>query len=201
MLVGASLIQGNMNKDGRTQLERERRELNTLIGKGVSFEVKDVEFETKRRFWGLVKKHIPHEVTRKFTIQEPTLATLDRLSSEWVEFAVDEEAVKSSDGMAAARRYAHRHCERCARVVAIAALGEDRLIAVPGKDGTRWIEDEAKLERLTRLFLRTIKPSRLYQLYVLINAMCNLGDFLNSIRLMQSERTTMPNRIEENSGV
>ena len=44
-------------KDEKTLLEQERRELNTIIGKGVSFEVKDVEFETKTRFLGLVKKH------------------------------------------------------------------------------------------------------------------------------------------------
>ena len=101
--------------------------------------------------------------------------------------------------MVAARQYAHKHCERCAKVVAIAVLGEDRLIAIPGKGGARWIEDEAKLEQLTRLFLRTIKPSRLYQLYVLINTMCNLGDFLNSIRLMSTDRTTMPNPIEQSN--
>lgn len=186
-----------MSKE-QEKLEQERQELNTLIGKGVSFEVKDVEFETVKR-WGFFKKHIPKEVTRKFTINEPTLATLDRLSSEWIEFAIDEEALKSSDGMVAARQYAHKHCERCAKVVAIAVLGEDRLIAIPGKGGARWIEDEAKLEQLTRLFLRTIKPSRLYQLYVLINTMCNLGDFLNSIRLMSTDRTTMPNPIEQSN--
>ena len=183
-------------KDEKTLLEQERRELNTIIGKGVSFEVKDVEFETKTRFFGLVNKYIPHEVTRKFTIQEPTLSTLDRLSSEWIEFAIDEEALKSSDGMIAARRYANKHCDRCAKVVAIAVLGEDLLIPVPGKGGMRWIEDEKRLDELTRLFKRKIKPSRLYQLYVLINTMCNLGDFLNSIRLMSTDRTTMPNPIE-----
>lgn len=184
-----------MSKE-KNKLEQEREELNSLIGRGVSFEVKDVEFETVKSCWGLFKRHIPKEVTRKFTINEPTLATLDRLSSEWIEFAIDEESLKSSDGMVAARQYAYKHCERCAKVVAIAVLGEDRLMPIPGKGGTRWVEDEAKLDKLTRLFLRTIKPSRLYQLYVLINTMCNLGDFLNSIRLMSTDRTTMPNPIE-----
>lgn len=186
-----------MNK-AQEKLEQERQELNTLIGKGISFEVKDVEFEVKKH-WGVFKKRVPKEVTRKFTINEPTLATLDRLSSEWIEFAIDEEVMKSADGMKSARLYAKKHCERCAKVVAIAVLGEDRLIPMPGKGGTRWIEDEAKLNELTRLFLRTVKPSRLYQLYVLINAMCNLGDFLNSIRLMSTDRTTMPNPIEQSN--
>lgn len=183
-------------KDEKTLLEQERRELNTIIGKGVSFEVKDVEFETKTHFWGLFKKHIPHEVTRKFTIQEPTLSTLDRLSAEWVEFAIDEQELQKPESMKAARTLTHFHARRAAKVVAIAALGEERLIPKPCKAGTIWIEDEKRLEELTDLFARKIKPSRLHQLYNIVNTMSNLGDFVNSIRLMSIERTTVPNRIE-----
>lgn len=183
----------------KSKLEKERAELNTLINKGVSFEVKDVEFETHKRFFGLFRKHTPKEVTRKFTIEEMTLATLDRLSAEWIEFVIDESVMKSADGMQRARTLSHEHALRCAKVVAIAVLGEKRLIPCPYKGGTRWVEDTKAIEDLTALFARTIRPSKLYQLYVLINAMCNLGDFLNSIRLMQTERTTMPIRIEENN--
>lgn len=184
----------------KKKLEQEREELNTLIGKGVSFEVKDVEFDTEKKFFGLVKKYKPREVTRTFRITEMTLATLDRLSAETIEFAIDEEAMKSADSMQRARRLVREHSVRCARIIAIAVLGEDRLIPVHGKGGTRWIEDKKRLDELTSLFTRTIKPSVLYKLYVLVNAMCNLGDFTNSIRLMQQERTTMPIRIEENNG-
>ena len=162
------------------KLEQERKELNTLINKGVSFEVKDIEFETHKRFFGLVKKRVPKEVTRTYKIEEVTLSTLDRLSAEWIEFAIDETLMKSADGMKRARGLAKEH---------------------PHKGGTRWVEDVNAIEDLTALFARKIKPSRLYQLCVLVNAMCNLGDFLNSIRLMLPERTTMPNRIEENNGV
>lgn len=185
-----------MNDENKRKLEQERQELNTLIGKGVSFEIKDVEVETQSRFFGLVKKCIRNEVTRKFTINEPTLATLDRLSREWVEFAIDDDALQSADGMNAARTLAHTQAIRCARVISIAVLGEDRLIPIPGIGCTRWIEDERKVDELTELFSRTIKPSRLYQLYSVVNTMCNLGDFVNSIRLMCTERTTAPNRIE-----
>ena len=183
----------------KQKLEQERAELNTLINKGVSFEVKDIEYEVKKKFFGLIRKRTPKEVVRKFTIEEPTLSTLDRLSAEWIEFAFDEQDLKSSESMKAARTMAHNQSVRCARIVAIAVLGEDRLIPKPGKGGTRWIEDSERIEELTSLFARSIRPSKLYQLYVLINAMCNLGDFLNSIRLMSMERTTMPNRIEESN--
>jgi hypothetical protein len=186
-------------KEELNKLEQERKELNTLINKGVSFEIKDIEFETHKRFFGLIKKRVPKEVTRTFTIEETTLSTLDRLSSEWIEFAIDEALMKSMDGMKKARGLAKEHAIRCARIVAIAVLGENRLIPRSHKGGTRWVEDVQAIEDLTALFARKIKPSRLYQLCVLVNAMCNLGDFLNSIRLMQPERTTMPNRIEENN--
>lgn len=185
--------------DEKKKLEQERDELNALIGKGVSFEVKDTEFEVQKKFFGLVKRHIPHEVTRTFKIEELTLATLDRISAETIEMAIDESLMKSDDSMQRARGLAHKHSIRCARIIAIAALGEDRLIPVHGKSGTRWVENTKRLEELTSLFARKIKPSVLYKLYVLVNAMCNLGDFMNSIRLMQQERTTMPIRIEENN--
>lgn len=187
--------------DNRGMLEKERAELNRLINKGVAFEVEDTEFTVERRLCGLVRKHVPVRVKRKFKIEEPTLGTLDRLSAEWIEFAIDEAALKSDDGMQKARTLAHEHSMRCAKVVAIAALGSDLLIPKIGSGGVvRYVEDAKQLDELTSLFARSIKPSKLYQLYVLINAMCNLGDFLNSIRLMSADRTTMPIRIEENSG-
>ena len=195
---GGFFFSNNM-ADDRKKLEQERAELNTLINKGVSFEVKDTEFDIETRFFGLVKRYKPREVTRTFKIEELTLATLDRLSAETIEMTIDESEMQSADSMKRARGLAHNHSIRCARVVAIAVLGEDRLIPVQGKGGTRWVEDTARLEDLTSLFARKIKPSVLYKLYVLVNAMCNLGDFMNSIRLIQSERTTMPIRIEESN--
>lgn len=187
--------------DEKKQLEQERNELNTLINKGVTFEVKDTEFEVEKRFFGLIKRYKPKEVTRTFRIEEMTLATLDRVTSESVEIAIDENAMKSvgTDSMKMARTLAHKHSLRCARIIAIAVLGEDRLIAKPVKGGIRWIEDTKKLDELTSLFARKIKPSILYKLYVLVNTMGNLGDFMNSIRLISTERTTMPIRIEENN--
>jgi hypothetical protein len=181
------------------ELEQEKNELNTLINKGIKFNVNDVEFQVQKKFFGLKKYHTLVSVNKEFIISEPTLGTLDRLSSEWIEFAIDESALKSDDGMQKARTFAHEHSLRCAKIVAIAVLGSDYLIPQCGKNGVRYVEDTERLEYLTALFARTIKPSNLYQLTVLINAMCNLGDFLNSIRLMSSDRSTMPIRIEENN--
>lgn len=181
-------------------LEQERSELNALINRGVSFEVQDIEVQYKSYLWGLFKKKILVPITRNFVIKEPTLGTLDRLSSEWIEMAIDEETIKGEDGMLQARKMTKKHALRCARVIALAVLGSDYLIPKADNGGiVRYEEDTKRLEELTRLFARQIKPSELHQLYVLINAMCNLGDFLNSIRLMSADRTTIPIRIEESN--
>lgn len=181
-------------------LEQEKNELNILINKGVAFEVDDIEFEERRVFFGLIKRRFPVKVRRKFKIEETTLGTLDRLSAEWIEFEIDESIMKSNDGMQRARTIANKHSLRCAKVVALAVLGSDYLIPKHTRNGVvRYVEDTGRLEELTALFARAIKPSKLYQLYVLINAMCNLGDFMNSIRLMSADRTTMPIRIEPNN--
>ena len=183
----------------KTKLEQEREELDRMIGKGVAFEVEDVRFRVEKRCFGLLKKHIPETYKRKFTVEEPTLGTLDRLSREWVEFEIDEEKLKSTEGMKAARTMVARHNKRCAKVVALAVLGSNYLIPKPGKHGAvRYVEDTKTLKELIALFSRTIKPSLLHRLVVLIGAMCNLGDFCSSIRLMSADRTTTPIRIEDN---
>ena len=187
-------------KNDKKQLELEREELNRIVNNGVTFEVEDVEaMVTKRSFFGLFKKRELVKVTKKFKIEEPTLGTLDRLSREWVELAIDEESLKGKDGMKNARSLAANNALRCAKVIAIAVIGSEYKIPVTDKNGVvRMREDVKRLNELTSLFARTIKPSRLYQIYILIQTMCNLGDFLNSIRLMSADRTTMPIRIEEN---
>lgn len=190
-----------MEEVNKSNLEKEKSELNALIRKGVSFEVKDVEVVVEKRFFGLIRKRRMIEVTKKFTIEEPTLSTLDRLSSEWIELAIDEKALKSDDAMVKARTMAHQHSIRCARIVAIAVLGVDRLKCSIKGGFPHYVEDTEKLNKLTDLFARQIKPSRLHQFAILVNSMSNLGDFMNSIRLMSTDRTTMPIRIEENNGV
>lgn len=183
-------------------LEQEKKELNTLINKGIAFEIEDTEFEIKNKFFGLIKKRTPKKIKKSFKIEEPTLGTLDRLSSEWIELAIDEVQLKNEDGMQLARTLVSNHAMRCAKIVALAVMGSDYLIPTCSRNGVvRYVENTNRLEELTGLFARTVKPSKLYQLCVLINAMCNLGDFMNSIRLMSADRTSMPIRIEENNEV
>lgn len=184
-----------MNKK---QLEQEQNELNTLINKGITFEVEDYFVEEKKKLFGLIKKRTAVKTMRQFKIEEPTLATLDRISAESIEFAIDEEALKSDDGLQKAKTLVKENSRRCSKIIAIAVIGSDYLIPKIGKGGVvSYVEDTKQLDLLTDLFFRQIKPSVMYQLFVLINAMSNLGDFLNSIRLMTAARTTMPIRIEK----
>lgn len=186
-------------KEKVAQLTSEREELNRLIGRGATFTVEDVRFHVEKRFFGLWRKKVPETYKREFRIEEPTLGTLDRLAREWVELEIDEEKLKGTDGMRAARTMAARHAMRCAKVVAIAVLGSDYLIPKSNKGGyVTYKEDNKTLGVLTALFYRTIKPSLLHQLVILISTMCNLADFINSIRLMSCDRTTMPTLVEGN---
>ena len=80
--------------DNQKKLRQEKDELNTLIGKGIEFAVDDVEFTVDKKLFGLVRKRNPMNIRRTFRIEEPTLGTLDRLSAEWIEVAIDDEAMR-----------------------------------------------------------------------------------------------------------
>lgn len=186
-----------MDKEQR-KLNLEAEELNALIRNGITFTIKTTAFECHRTWYGR-KVFTRHQVERDFVLQEPTLSTLDRLSAEWIQFAIDESAMKDrGDVMSYALDLVTNHAQRCARIVAIAILGEDRFVLRPSSHGaTRYVEDTGKIDELTSLLLHSVRPSKLRQLFMAVINILNLGDFTNSIRLMSTSRTTMPVRIEE----
>lgn len=181
-------------------LEQERAELNALIGLGYEFSIERDIPKAKKYLFGLVKKYTCSKERETFRIGEPTLGTLDRLSREWVELAMDEERMKSADGMSYAKEMVARHARRCAKIVALAVIGSEYEIPTVVRGVVRYRRDTKRLEELTDLFFRTVKPSSLYKLVVMISAISNLGDFVNSIRLMSPQRTSTPNLIEEGEG-
>lgn len=71
-----------------------------------------------------------------------------------------------------------------AKVVAIAVLGNE------------W-DNAEKLSELSEFLFRWLKNSSLIELVQVIDLTNNLADFINSIRLLSSARTTMPNRVEK----
>ena len=170
-------------------LEKERFELNMLIQRGTVFEIEKVEFVRNEGLLSLFRRRTKKVSKERYTIKEPTLAVLDKISAEQIELAIDEELMSSQDGISAARKMVHAHALRMARIIAIAVLGGDNIIK----------GDDKELNDLADLFYKNIKPSRLIELLLMINTISNLGDFTNSIRLMSASRTTIPIRVEEES--
>ncbi len=183
------------------KLNTERTELNTLIDKGVNFDVERTIHVRQNGLLGYFKKRYAKTETLKFTIKEPTLSILDLMSAEQIEMAIDEAVMSSEKGIQEAKKMAGQHGQKLAKIIAIAVLGQDYIKTK--KNGSRFSYkyDTKRLEELTELFFINIKPSKLLQLAILVNTMSNLGDFTNSIRLMSAARTTMPIRIEENKEV
>jgi len=176
------------------QINTERNELNVLIKNGVVFDLDCVTYEHK----GFFRKKQPVNKTLKFSIQEPTLSTLDRLSAEQIDLVIDEKVLSSEVAISEAKKLTSKHCLRLAKIVAIAVLGQDYVKGKQKGSFFKYSYDNKALDNLTQLFFQFMKPSQLMQIVVLINTMSNLGDFCNSIRLMSAVRTTMPIRIEEN---
>lgn len=180
------------------KLEAERQELNRLIENGVTFEVERTVTVQRSGILGFFKPGVQKKETLKYTIEEPTLSTLDRISAEQIDLPIDENVMSSNSGVQEAKKLVAKHGKRMAKIVALAVLGQDYLIQRNSGGRVRYDKDEKRLNELTEIFFNNIKPSKLVQLTILINTMCNLGDFTNSIRLMSASRTTMPILIEEN---
>ena len=141
---------------------------------------------------GFIRKR--EKVTEKkvFRVAEPTLSTLDRLSALWLEMTIDETKLKDADYLCAAKKLAAKEAKKLAKVVAVAVLGEEYYdVTESGGYFTRK-PNEKRLTRLASLFEHTVTPSQLLTLAILITNVSNLGDFINSIRLMSATRTSDP---------
>ena len=178
-------------------LELEQNELRLMIQDGVTFDVNVTHDRRKPGFWGYFRKREKVTEKRVFKIEEPTLNTLDRLSALWLQMEIDETRLQEADYLNAAKKMANKEAKRLAEVVATAVLGEDYYTAIDKGGYFKRTENKQELKRLTSLFLHTVKPSELFTLAVLITNVSNLGDFINSIRLMSATRTSDPTHLIE----
>lgn len=172
------------------KLNREQAELRQLIGQGVTFDVKIKHRRRKPGFLGFFRKREEVEETKVYTIKEPTLATLDRLSALWLQMAIDETKLNDEDYLRTAKTLANKEAKKLAEVVAVAVMGEDYYTVTLDGTRTQRKERKADLRALTSLFFHTITPSQLLTLAILISNVSNLGDFVNSMRLMCATRTS-----------
>lgn len=179
-------------EEKKEALSLEQQELRRMIREGVAF---DVEVTCRRREPGLrgfFRKRRAVTEKKVYRIEEPTLATLDRLSSLWLKMSIDEAKMGEAGCLAAAKEIAAKEARTLAEVVAVAVLGEDLYIARPNGAHYTRRPDTAALGRLADTLYHAVKPSELLSLAILITNMSNLGDFINSIRLMGAARTSDP---------
>lgn len=163
-------------EDNKSNVERERGELDLLTGRGFGFSV------------GAGKRK------RTFTIQEPTVWTLDCLSALSIDMEMDENLLKDEDGyLNESRKLIRKHAFRMARVIAVAVAG-DTYSFFPAVRWARRLFHRARVNRLTRLFYHTLTPSKIKDLSVYILAISNMADFINSMRLLSGARTTLPTK-------
>lgn len=161
----------------------ERNELDLLLNKGFTFEI---EYLRKRKWWAVWQPK-KKTVTKQIHIAEPTLATLDLLSSYWLDFAeVDTDSITTEN----AKHITSAYARKAAFVVSAAALGEEAFRDTNTPD---W----RKIEKFANMILHGVKPSILVQIAKALTACSNIADFILSIRLMSAARTTAKtNRVE-----
>jgi hypothetical protein len=175
----------------KTAFEMEQEELNLLVNKGIKFSIKNKVRKREKGWRGFFGKKDIVEETNTYEIHEPTLSVLDRISDVSLKIAINEDELKDGNVLRKAKKLAKENAEHLARVIAIAVLGEDYYInEITGKRHN----DDKELNRLTDLFLHTITPSKLVELSAIITSISNLGDFLNSMRLLSDARTTIPRK-------
>lgn len=148
--------------------EAERFEADLLLDKGVKFDVEKKSF----------LRHFSKKKNRTFTIKQPYLGTLDHLSALFLEMKINEMDIEA-DPNGESKRLVNRSSKSCARVVAVAVLNS--------KWGIRLFTNI-----YAAYFMWRVTPKKMWQLAVITNQMCNLGDFTNSIRLMSGARTMKP---------
>jgi len=162
-----------METEDLIQKEREGKELDILLEKGMRFTV------PKKSLLRIVGGK-----ERSFYIYQPYLGTLDLLSREFLEMEISEEKLQKNP-IQEAKSIALTSAKRCARIVAIAVLNNRTKVALFASI-------------LTWYFLWRITPTKLFQLTIIINKMNNYGDFINSIRyLSTTNRTTSPTLMEK----
>lgn len=181
-------------------LEAEQSELRLMIQEGITFDVDVTYTRRKPGLFGWFRKREKITEKKVFKIEEPTLATLDRLSAIWLKMNIDEAKLQESDYLAQAKQLAAREARNLAEVVAVAVLGEDRYTLTDKGGYYKRTENTKELKRFTSFFFHTVKPSELFTLAVLITNVSNLGDFINSIRLMSAARTSDPTHLIEQQG-
>ncbi|MGX9985829.1 hypothetical protein [Soonwooa purpurea] len=156
-------------------LEERKSELLRLINDGFVFEV----VEKKQVQKHILAKPKTIEVKHEFKIKELPYSTLDRISL----LSLEMEQYATETNEKALKREAVNHRLSMAKIIAIAVLSTNYT--------------EKGFNRLTQLFYDFLKPSDVNRICQLIDIASNLGDFINSIRLVTAANTVQKEKEAE----
>jgi len=117
---------------------------------------------------------------RKFTISQSYLGTIFTISHIAITMGIDEEKIKDNP-IGESRDIAVSHAKKMARIVAIAILNNKWKI--------RLFESV-----LANFLFWKLTPGELRNISETVMTLNNMGDFMNSIRLISGRRMTEPKK-------
>lgn len=141
---------------------------------------------------------------KKFKVQQPVLAQLDKLAEQFLKLDIDKAIIQPESGDIDAmklfeeqKRIVSPNIKICAKIIAISVVDHK---TKGGK--TTWltnIKEWYLINKYYKRFLRLITPDDLYRITNVILRAMNLAPFTNSIALMSipTIRTTAPKAMEE----
>lgn len=160
--------------------------MDYLLGRGIKITVEDVRYERKSRWFH------PEEIkeTVEIDIQQPTLGALDLINFYLQDVELDEDRLTNSatNPYPELRRLSRRNLHNLAMAVAVATLGRESFV----KTRNGYKEDRRKVIKRAEWLTMNLTPDKLLEVAQAVSVMCNLSDFLNSIRLLR----IAPDRIE-----
>lgn len=172
-----------MNEQEKKQAEKSV--LETILNRGAKFDITYKVKERRRGFLGFLRPKVTVEKKESFTIKQPTLGVLDRMSEIWIDFDIKElEGMTSEEAITEGYKAVKKNALDMSKILAMAVVGEEP-------------DSDKEVERLTELFYKSVKPSQLPQIAMAIHAANHISDFTVSMRLMKMSMTTTPTtRIE-----
>lgn len=165
-----------------TTHKTEREELALLTGEGFSFSVETAQahkpLSLVQRLGRLFGRKPSAQPTKlHYSIKPPTLGTLLRISRVGLELEeIHLEEGSDTEVFARSWQCLHASADKMAEVVALAILGRE--------------PERRELHQLRHQLLEALTAQDLYSIIQRLYLCCNLADFINSTRLVQTSRLT-----------
>lgn len=154
---------------------QEAKEVGLLIGEP-ALKI-TITAQRRSRWW-----RKPVTLSETYEIYHPTLAVLDLLSSCWLNIDIPKEisSITEVNGLMS-------HAADMAKVVAIMCLNE-KCFSLK-RNGTYEVR-EKEIRNLANIIAHGMQPAQLIEVARAVTSLCDMPNFINSMRLMCASRTT-----------